>query len=409
MPGQVWVISELYYPEDAATGHYMTGIAEGLAQEHSVNVICAQPNYAKRGMRAPVRETHNSVRIERCWATRLDKNNFVLKAINVLSISLSIFFMALSRIRRGDVVLVVTNPPLLPFVVAAVCRMRGARCVLRIDDVYPEAMIHAGVVRPGGVAARAIDWLTGRLYLSVDRIVVLGRDMGGVVTRKLGERSNRVVVIPNWADLGSVVPEPRFQNTLLAELGLIHKFVVEYAGNIGPLQDIENLLTSALRLREVEDIHFLFIGSGKMLPWLTQAVKEAGLTNLTILGQRPRSDQSSFLNACDTAIVSLVPGMAGVGVPSRMYNVMAAGKPVIAAVDSDSELALVVREEQVGWIVPPGQPERIAEAILEARAHPQRLVEMGTRARSAAEAKYSSRRVLDFYRELLGDLDGAQP
>ena len=369
-----------------------------------MHVICAQPHYFAPGGRAPAREVHNGVHIERCRATTLDKNNFLFKLVNGLSASLSIFMMALARIGRGDVALVVTNPPLLPFVVALVCRLRGARCVLRIDDVYPEAMINAGLFRSNHSLARVLDGLTRRLYQSVDRIVVLGRDMQRLVARKMTHGQDRIVVITNWADAELVSPTPRAQNALLQELGLSAKFVVGYAGNMGPLQGIDSLFQAALKLAGAADIHFLFIGSGKQAPWLIQAAQEAGLANLTVLGQRPRSDQANFLNACDVAIVSLVPGMAGVGVPSRMYNMMAAGKPIIAVTEDDAEPARVVREEQIGWVTPPGQPDKIAAAILEARAHPDRLAAMGACARRAAEARYTPDQAIQAYLALVAEV-----
>jgi colanic acid biosynthesis glycosyl transferase WcaI len=217
---KVWIISELYYPDEAATGHYMTGIAEGLATKGPVHVICAQPHYFAPVGRAPSREVHNGVHIERCRATTLDKNRFLFKLVNVFSTSLSILLMALSRIGRGDVVLVVTNPPLLPFVVALVCHLRGARCVLRIDDVYPEAMVKAGLIQPDGLVAWVLNGLTRRLYHNVERIVVLGRDMQRRVAPKMERRQDRITVITNWADLESVTPTPRAQNALLRELGL---------------------------------------------------------------------------------------------------------------------------------------------------------------------------------------------
>jgi len=401
---KIWVISELYYPDEAATGYYMTRIAEGLVSGGPVHVICAQPHYFAPGGRAPAREVHNGVHIERCRATTLDKNKFLFKLVNVLSASLSIFMMALARIGRGDVALVVTNPPLLPFVVALVCRLRGARCVLRIDDVYPEAMINAGLIRSNHSLARVLNGLTRRLYQNVDRIVVLGRDMQRLVARKMAHGQDRIVVIANWADVELVTPTPRAQNALLQELGLTAKFVVGYAGNIGPLQGIESLFRAALKLSGTGDIHFLFIGSGRQTPWLIQAAREAGLGNMTVLGHSPRSDQASFLNACDVAIVPLVPGMAGVGVPSRMYNMMAAGKPIIAVAEDDAEPALVVWEEQIGWVVPPGQPDKIVDAILEAQAQPDRLVEMGASARRAAEAKYTFDQAIQAYLALVAEV-----
>jgi len=297
---------------------------------------------------------------------------------------------------------VVTNPPALPFFVSLACRLRGARCILLIHDVYPEVMVATGLARRGVLLTRWLGWLNQRLYRSVVWIAVLGRDMARLAQAKLEPGDGRVVIIPNWADLDEVKPVRRDRNALLRELGLTDKFVVQYAGNMGRPNDLESLIESAWLLRDENDIHFLFIGSGAKRAWLECAVRENHLANVTILPNRPRSDQQNFINACDVGVVSLVPGMTGVSVPSRTYNILAAGKPLVAIVGQDSETALMVREESVGWVVPPGQPGKIIEAILEARARPELVAEMGKRARQAAETKYSLARAVEAYLALVG-------
>jgi len=397
----LFVISELYYPEQAATAHYMTWIAEGLAGHLPVRVVCARPKYDLQRSSLPARDTHNGVEIHRCWSTTFDKNRLLGRMVNVVTTCLSMFVAVLRRVRKDDDVLVVTNPPLLPFVVLAACRLRGARCYLRIDDVYPEAMIHAGLIKPQGLAAALVNGMNRRLYRRMQRIIVLGRDMQRLVEQKLGSGGEKVVVIPNWADLDSVVPGERRANKLLHEYGLLEKFVIGYAGNIGRVQGIEVLFKAARLLKGVPDVHFVFVGSGQKVAWLKRAVAEARLENITLTGPRPRADQADFLNGCDVGIISLVRGMSGAGVPSRLYNVMAAGKPVIAAVDADSEPAMVVNEEAIGWVVPSDQPDKIVAAILDARSNRQRLADMGTRARQAAEKKYSRERAIGAYENLI--------
>lgn len=408
MAKRIWVVTELYYPEETSTGYFLTRIAEGLAQHYRVNVLCSQPTYSARGLRAPVRETRNGVSVQRCPATTLNKDVLLYRVINMVTIGFSIFFMTLFRICRDDYVLVVTNPQLLPFGVALACRLRGARCLLLIHDVYPEVLIAIGRMRPGSVSANIVGWLMQRLYRCVDRIIVLGRDMERLVASKLGQSCSRIVIIPNWADLDLISPGERSQNALLAELGLTEQFVVQFAGNMGPTHGLESLLEAATKLRINREIHFLFIGSGAKRGWLEDKSRENGLRNITILPSRPRTELSNLLNACDVAIVSLVSGMAGVSVPSRMYNILAAGKPIIGATDGDSELALAIEEDRLGWVVPPNRPDSIVDAILDARARPDRLGEMGVRARLAAERKYSFGRVMKAYCSMLRSLDEGQ-
>lgn len=409
MPRSVWIISELYYPEETSTGYFLTRISEGVAEHYPVKVLCGQPSYAERGVRAPAREVHHGVTIQRCPSTTLNKDVLLFRIANLVTISFSTFLEALRQVRRNDCLLAVTNPPLLPFLMMAACRLRGAEFLLLVHDVYPEVLMATGVVDPRGVVAHLLGWATRRLYGTAVRIIVLGRDMEKLVSSRMRAYSDAVVIIPNWADLNEILVAPRSQNRLLRELNLTTKFVVQYSGNMGRTHGLECLLEAAIRLNRHDDIHFLFIGSGAKKPWLERAALSKRVRNVTILPPGPRRDLASSLNACDVAIISFVPGMAGVSVPSRMYNIMAAGKPIIAVADDNSELALVVREESIGWVVPPDQPDKVAEAVLEARAHPELLKQMGRRARLAAEKKYSFEKAIDSYVHLVASLDEDRP
>jgi len=406
----VWIVSEVYYPEETGTGYFLTKIAESLSPDFPVHVLCGQPTYNSRGVRASSREVHRGVYIRRCRGTTFDVNVFLLKLANLVTISLSIFLRSLFSFRRRDVVMVATNPPVMPFFTLLACKLRGARCVLLLQDVYPETLVAAGLFPPTALPVRILNLLTRILYRQMEAICVLGRDMDALVRKKLGEASEgRIVTIRNWADIDQVAPDPSTRDAFLSELGLKDKFVLQYAGNMGKVHGIEVLLEAAVTMSTMDPgVHFLFIGFGPKKRWLEGAVKDLGLKNVTILSSRPRSDQQVFLNGCDIAISALVPGMSGVGVPSRMYNIFAAGKPIIGAVDADSEFALVVNEENVGWIVPPGEPGKMVDAIREARANRDRLIEMGTRARAVVENKYTFQHVIEGYKNLLSEMIGAE-
>ncbi len=397
MNKSLWIASELYYPETTSTGYILTKIAEGLTDVISVSVLCGQPSYSARGIRAPSRETYNGVKIIRCWATTLNKDILPLRLINLITITISIFIYALFKINKNDLVLIVTNPPTLPFVIAVACKIRKGKCLLLVHDVYPEAAVVAGKLSANSPLANLLVRLTSLLYRGMEYIFVIGRDMQEKVAGRLAKDKDRVIIATNWADLDLVVPDARRLNNLLKELGLTDKFVVQYAGNIGYLNDIESIVRAALLLKEQKDIHFLFIGSGVKKCQIELAVKENGISNVTILNHRPRNEQSTFLNACDIALISLVNGMKGVSVPSRTYNTLAVGKPIIGIVEDRSELALVIEEERVGWVVPPGMPKKLASVILEAKSQPDLLVQMGARARHAAERKYSFERIKQTY------------
>jgi glycosyltransferase involved in cell wall biosynthesis len=207
--------------------------------------------------------------------------------------------------------------------------------------------------------------------------------------------------IPNWAELELVEPRPRQENQLLKSLNLTDKFVFLYAGNMGYPNDLESLVQCISEMKEDDRFHFLFLGTEAKRRWLELQIEKLKLKNVSLLDPRPRHEQIEFLNACDVAIVSLVKGMRGVSVPSRIYNLLAAGKPILAIVDESSEVSKIVEEEGVGWVVEPSQPGVLHEKIIEIYRNKHLLAEMGERARLAAVSKYSLDHAMNKYREVL--------
>jgi glycosyltransferase involved in cell wall biosynthesis len=400
--GTLWILSELYHPEETSTGWIMTRIAEGLAGRFDVKVLCGQPTYSARGTRAPAVEVRGGVEIRRCAGSTLDKNRLALRALNLVSLSASIFYQAIRRVRRRDLVLVVTNPPALPFLAAAACWARGASCVLLVHDVYPEALVAAGLIRRGGWGERLLSSLTRRLYRRMARVISLGRDMSALVAAKAPEAAGRIVAITNWADDELVRPRPRGENPLIEELGLTAPFVLQWAGNMGRTHALAEVVEAAERCRD-RGIHFLFVGEGAKKPWLEAEVARRRLTNITTVPNQPRTASERFLNACDVALLTVIPGMAGVSVPSRMYNILASGRPMIAMVDPSTEVARVIAEEGVGWVVPVGDVDRLVAVIEEARSDPSALAAMGANARRAAETTYSFASVIARYARLVDE------
>ena len=401
---RVWVVSELYYPELTSTGYFLTAIAEGLASANTVSVLCGQPSYWLRGVRAPAIEQRNGVEIRRCWATTLDKNRTLFKVMNMFTISFSIFVSVLCQARRDDSVIVVTNPPLLPYVVALACRVKRARLVLLVHDVYPEILVQLGLLRARSVSSRAMNFVSCWLYNSAARVLVLGRDMRNLVAKKLVSRQGSITIAPNWADVDATFPMPRNDNSLLASLGITDKFVVQFWGNMGRPHCVEDLIEAAQLLVAEPDIHFLLIGWGTKKAWVDAQIKGCGLNNVTLIDPLPREQSCEVQNACDLAINTLSSGMTGISVPSRSYNAMAAAKPIVAVCDADSELALMVREEDMGWVIPPGRPDLLAAALREAKEDRGRIRGMGARARAAVEAKYSTSNAMRIYQDVIEGL-----
>ncbi|MGY8788256.1 MAG: hypothetical protein ACKVH5_08195, partial [Fidelibacterota bacterium] len=177
MNKNVWVIQEVYYPDEVGGAYFMTKLAEGLSVSYNVNVLCGYPVYNARGTVVPRHERLNGVNIRRCSATRFNKNIIILRLINLLTITVSIFFKTLFKVQKKDIVLVVTTPPLLPFFILLACYLRGAKCILRIDDIYPDTLVATGLFRKENIFIQIFSYMNRAFYQSFEHIVVLGRDM----------------------------------------------------------------------------------------------------------------------------------------------------------------------------------------------------------------------------------------
>lgn len=399
----MWVITELYYPENNQTGYYMTGIAEGLADDFDVRVICGQPNYAAKGTQASKKEFHKNVEIFRVWSTTLDKNVIFFRLINMLTLGAAIFVKSLVKIKKGERLIVVSAPPSLPFTTALAAKIRGGRYNLIVQDKYPETLNAVGKTNADSLFVKILNKLNQKLYDNAEKIVVVGRDMLELVESQISHYANQsptVEVIQNWASLEEIEPTARGENKLLKELGISDKFVFLYAGNMGHPQDLESIIECAVILKNDERFHFLFLGSGVKRKRLETAVRENNLKNVTVLPPRPREEQKLFLNACDVGLVSLVEGMRGVAMPSRTYNFLAAAKPILALTEKDSEIARVIEEDNVGWVVPPAEPSKLLDAIYKIYDERQILQQMGKRGREAALTKYSEKTAIEKYKEL---------
>ncbi|MBB4099939.1 glycosyltransferase family 4 protein [Sphingomonas kyeonggiensis] len=399
---RLWVISELYYPEETSTGYFITKIAEGLAKDFDVQAVCGQPSYSERGIRAPRHERHADVEIHRLRSTHFDKDRLLLRAVNLVSFTIAVAFFLAFRLRRSDQLLVVTNPPTVPFICGWLARLRGCRSTLLVHDIYPEVLAATNVMR-GGAPYRVLQVAFDHSFRLFDQVVVLGRDMLDVVGKKLGKHADRMVLIPNWGDVEEVRPIPAEQNRFLGEHQLAGMAVIQFSGNLGRTHDVELFVETAQALAGVPDLKFLAVGYGGKSSVVSEASNDdAG--NLLKLPRQPRDRLAEMLNASTATMISFVDGMYGISVPSRMYNVMAAGRPIIAVAHPRSELALVVAEENAGWVIDRSQARTDLPALVRHLATAEGKAEAdvrGAAARRAAETKYTLGAVIERFRCIL--------
>ncbi len=398
--GAILFLSHYFWPEEMATAEMLSGVAFSLADRgFAVEALAGQPAYHDRGGKLARLLEKSGVRVRRVWSTRLDKNTAIGRILNTATFTLSAFSACLFR-KRPALLVAVTNPPLLIWTAAAVGWVRRIPVILVIHDVYPQIAVELGRLRRDGWIARLWRAINRWSYRRAEAVVVLGRDMEEKIAGEIGGDRARIRRIPNWADPDLVAPRPRAGHPLLRKMGIGgNRFVVQYSGNIGRFHEIDTILDAA-RLLEGEDFLFLFIGDGARRPDIEKAMQGPG-SIVKHLPFQPKERLGEILTACDAGLVTLRGGLTGLAVPSKLYGILAAGRPVVAVVPGDSETARVVRESDCGWIVPPGDSQGLASLLRRLKDDPAGTERRGRRARDLFESRYTLRHAADAWEKLI--------
>jgi glycosyltransferase involved in cell wall biosynthesis len=406
--GRLLFINQYYWPDHASTAQHLTDLAEALAAEgHEVHVLCSKRGYRPGGEAQPARETRNGVTIHRVGATSLGRRSLGRRYADYLS------FYALAGARafaspRYDAVITLTTPPLIGLLGTMLRRLRGSRHVVWSMDLHPDASLALGMMSLRNPIVRLLAWLSDHVVRSADRVIVLGDYMADRIAAK-GVRPARVAMIPVWSRREEVYPLPRDGHPLREQLGLAGKFVAMYSGNIGLAHRFDEMLEAARRLRQREDIVFLFVGDGPRLGEV-RAVKEAErLENVRLLDYFPREQLYASLSTADVHLISMRPEMAGIVVPGKLYGAMASGRPAIFVGPDHCETADTIREAACGRVVRPGDAAALVAAIEELAANPPECQAMGQRGRKAFLAGYERERCCRQWGRAIREVLGVRP
>jgi colanic acid biosynthesis glycosyl transferase WcaI len=391
------IIATQFYPPDASTtAVYLGKIAEGLAAENKVIVISATPNSSSCG----ANPANNPAVIEvRSWNPK--KSALIKRGIAVCALAVRMFFSIVKRTRSKDTVFCVTTPFTLPYAVVLAAKLKRAKTILLIYDLYPEALEAAGFVKSTSVAARLLRFANTLLFRRLDTIVVIGRDVPPLLARYPGVAPGKIQFIPNWVLLPIGYREIDPRNRFRAQRS--SKFIVGLSGNLGFTHSPATVFEAAKLLRSDQDIHFILSGWGVGWKELNDLVARERLDNVTMLNPVPQEELIEFLSAADVWVIPYRRNIAGVSIPSRLYNLLAIGRPVIVAAESHSEAAIELSEEAIGWVVPPEDPQQLARAIREAATDRWATNQKGLRAAVVAQ-KYSEEAALMRYREVVSAL-----
>ena len=392
------VLNQYYRPGVEATANLLAELCEELARDYDVTVVTGRLPNAEPG-----RFVENGVEVVRVASTAYDRRRLSRRALNYMTY-FGLTLLESLRERPPDVVLCMTDPPFVGDAAYVVARRFGAPLVVVSQDVFPEIAVALGRLK-GDLLVRVLGVLVDFYLRRADRVVAIGETMKRRLEEK-GVTAERIRVISNWGDAEAIRPLPR-DNAWTREHGLAERFVVMHFGNVGHAQNLDALVRASTFLRDLEELVVTIIGTGAKHAELVALAERLEADAVRFFPYQPYETRAQPLAAADVHVVGLGRGLAGYIVPSRMWGILAAARPVIAAAEEESETARIVREVGCGVVVPPGRPELLARAIRQARGGELDLEEMGRRGREYLVSELDRRVAVERYRAVLREVRAA--
>jgi colanic acid biosynthesis glycosyl transferase WcaI len=407
---RILILSLVFPPDGVSTAQLMGEIAVDLrGAGHDVSIVTTTPHYnrdetAEAGQplswgrfRILKRSTFHGMPVLHVPVPR--KSGRILPRLLSwgwfhLASTLAASFM----LGRPDVILA-PSPPLTIGVSAwIVAVLRRSRFVYNVQEIYPDVAVNLGALKNPRLI-RPLLQLERFVYDRASVVTVIGQGMRSRLVEK-GVSPEKVRVIPNFVDLGDLRSVPK-DNEFARRWGLHDRFVVSYAGNMGPAQGLEVLIQAAVLLREERGIRFLLMGNGSVRGEIEASVERLGLDNVLLLNHQPYEMVPQIYGASDLCVVPLVQSTGADAAPSKVYRIMACGRPVLALTAAASDLAAVVTTSGSGWVVDSDDAADVAASIREVYLNPDRARACGSAGRSFVEQYHARERITRMYEDVL--------
>lgn len=385
------IYAHYYYPDVASTGQILTELAEGLKESFHTTVICTVPSYTGKVSQYYRKhkyyyENINGVDVLRIRVPEFRKNFAPSRIVNIVSY----FFSAVAatfRVERQDYVFTISQPPVLGGLLGVIGKhLKKAKLIYNIQDFNPE-QVKAVEFTGNRLILNAMMLMDKHSCKAANKVIVVGRDMVDTLRNRFGKKMVPYAYINNWIDEKEIYPLPEGNagvQKFRKRYGLENRFVMMYSGNIGLYYDLPNLLKLIAQFQQEKEVVFAFIGEGSVLEELKEYQQKHQLENVVFIPYQEKKDLIYSLNAGDVHFVMNAKGIKGVSVPSKLYGVMAAGKPVLGILEEGAEARLIVEEAQCGRVVSPEDYEAIRNLIREfiQKRNSQELACMGEKGRN---------------------------
>jgi len=397
------IITQFYPPDYAATGQFIYDLAHGLAKQGvEVGVFTGMPGYAFRQINVKRQEDLNGVNVKRTGSINLMSKRIRNKLFASILFLLRCVIKFRRRGIRGSHLVLTSAPPFLGLIGWFYNKLFGHTYSCIVYDIYPEVAVRLGVVKKNHWVVRFWEFINRKVWERATSLIVLSDPMKQLLVSKNPRLANKIHVIHSWADPNLIRPIAKSENWFAKAHDLVDSFIVLYSGNLGRCHDTHTILEAAYLLMDHPDIKFLFIGNGVGSKIVKEAIAVGKLTN-TI--QMPYQDQEVLpfsLTACDLSLVSVLPNVGDTIAPSKMYGILAAGRPVAAICPEDNYLRDIVAEGNCGQCFVNGDAQGLADYIIYLAANPKTAAELGCNARNILELNYTVDKAIPKYVEALG-------
>jgi len=368
---------------------------ELVRRGHSVTVVTGFPRVRLsdeslferyRGFRFSCEENWNGIKVVRVRAFPYPEQSLLARGIDAFLTPLA-FFLGCQRVGKQDLSWVYSPPLTLGLAALDLKWQRGVACVFNAQDIYPQTLIDLGLMK-NRLLIKVFEWIERLVYRHVDQIVVHSNgNREYLVTRKLVP-AEKIAVIPNWVS-ADAAESAEDGISFRREHGLEDKFVVSYAGVMGYAQDLSAIIDAAYELKPYADIVFLLVGEGVREKAWKSRVEQLELPNVKFLPLQPQPTYLALLNASAVGLVPLTDQLRTPAVPGKLSRIMGTGRPVIAIVNSAGDATEIIKEANCGYIISPGNSQRLAEAVLELYRDPALVKRLGENGRRYAEQHFS--------------------
>ena len=391
---RIWIVSEFYESvTDTVGGYYVKGVAEKLASTENVEVVFPSNNSLLRA------DQTSKIRINHIHQYSFNRKNLITRTAAQLIMSFQFLLFLLPKVKKDDIVVSFTHPVFLIFICIWLKRLKSIKIAIVNYDLWPEILVGTGTSK-NNLFYRSILKIYNRAYNNVDIIISLGFEMTQILKNKVLNNHPKIFTIPNWADVDNIFFQPKETNDIIMKHGLESKIVFSYAGTIGRCQGIDKLLALIDSIDYNNGIHFLFFGKGVAVKSFMKQISENRNQKLiTYAGFIVTEDKNIFINACDVAIIALLDGMTGLNFPSKTYNILASGHPILFVGKEDSELARMINTFNIGWVCPSSDSNMFQEIINEIMNNPADIRHKGEKSRNIAEKYFAKEDILKLYYE----------